>query len=330
MRYPWLFVLIAVAIVALIARSLRRLYAAQRKNKKAVMIAHSKKIKALPEYERARKKRRLLLILAAVSFVVSVISTTFSAARPVSVDEVRPDYETRDIMLCMDISGSQQDSASSVLRYFSDAREKLHGQRIGVGVFASKTAIISPLTNDYDAITDVLKDLAESFSVTNSSSNGLRYLTNLNGTQSAIGDGIINCASGFDKLTEDGRSQSMILATDGLQNAGAASIIEAGYYLARYHITLYIVDATKKESSISANERVESLIEAANITGGIYYNSNELGIKGEQAAGDIMKQEAAKHDGVAQFIWMDSPKISTIAALCSTVVFLSIIWRLKL
>lgn len=332
MRYSWLFILPIFAIVAIVAYSIYRHKTGQQKLKKSVLIAHSKKIRALPEYEKARKNYFIMLSIATAALVVSLASITATASRPISVDIVEPDYETRDIILCIDVSASQSTEIANVLRYFSNAVGRLKGQRIGVGVFAKKAAILSPLTNDYNMLESLLKDLTETMTGATLKVGGY-YTKSLESleTSSAIGDGIINCASGFDKLTENGRAQSVIVATDGKNNDGEAEIEQAGNYLARYGITLYAIDTIFEDyKATGASQRVANLRNATKATGGLYYNLPARGINAEQAAEDIMKQEAIKHDGAAQFVQMDSPKISTILALGSIVVMLLTIWRLKL
>ena len=329
MRYSWLFILPIFAIVAIVAYSIYRHKTGQQRLKKSVLIAHSKKIRALPEYEKARKNYFIMLSIATAALVVSLASITATASRPISVDVVEPDYETRDIILCIDVSASQSTEIANVMRYFSNAVGRLKGQRIGVGVFAKKAAILSPLTNDYNMLESLLKDLTETMTGATFKVGG--YYTKSLGASSAIGDGIINCASGFDKLTEDGRAQSVIVATDGNNNDGEAEIEQAGNYLARYGITLYAIDTISETvNATDQSQRVANLRNATKATGGIYYNLPARGINAEQAAEDIMKQEAIKHDGAAQFVQMDSPKISTILALGSIVVMLLTIWRLKL
>ena len=326
MRYAWLFILPLFALVAIVAYSIFHFHTKQRKTKKAAIVAHSKRVKALPEYEKVRKEYRFLLVMVAICFAVSVVSITISASRPISVDVIEPDYETRDIVLCIDVSGSQSNEMVDVLTYFSSTLSKLRGQRVGIGIFAAKAAIVSPLTNDYDALELVLKDILNTYSF-GTGSTALSI-----GASSAIGDGIINCASAFDKITEEGRAQSIIVATDDYQNDGIATVKQAGNYLAKYGIVLYGIDTVKESNAYAMkyNERINDLRQAAKTTGGLYYNLPAQGINGSQAASDIMKQEAAKHDSVAQFAQMDSPKISTIVALCSIIAMLLIVWRLKL
>ena len=77
MRYTWLFILPLIAFVAIVAYSLYRFYAKKRSNKKAVMLAHSKKIRSLPEYEKARVRYRVLMTLTAIAFVVSAFMALF-------------------------------------------------------------------------------------------------------------------------------------------------------------------------------------------------------------------------------------------------------------
>ena len=336
MKYSWLFIFPIFAIIAIIAYSIYHRKTGQQKIKKSVLISHSKKIRALPEYAKASKKYRILLCVAAVALVFSIASITITASRPISVDVIEPDYETRDIMLCIDVSGSQATEIANVILYFSNVVGKLKGQRIGVGVFAEKATILSPLTNDYVMVENLLKELVSLYRAREPKAEGYNtsLIKNL-GSASAIGPGIINCASGFDKLTEDGRAQSMIVATDNLQNIDGVTAEQAGNYLARYGITLYAIDTINENRIVVGSvhdpaNRAAGLRRAAGATGGLYYNLPTQGINGEQAAESIMKQEAAKHENVAQFIQTDSPKISTALALVSVIVMLIAIWRLKL
>ena len=336
MKYSWLFIFPIFAIIAIVAYSIYHRKTGQQKLKKSVLISHSKKIRALPEYEKASKKYRILLCVAAVALVFSIASITITASRPISVDIIEPDYETRDIMLCIDVSGSQATEIANVILYFSNVVGRLKGQRIGVGVFAEKATILSPLTNDYAMVENLLKELVSLYRARDPLAEGYNtsLIKNL-GSASAIGPGIINCASGFDKLTEDGRAQSMIVATDNLQNIDGVTAEQAGNYLARYGITLYAIDTIDADRIVVGSvhdpaNRAAGLRRAAGATGGLYYNLPTQGINGEQAAESIMKQEAAKHENVAQFIQTDSPKISTALALVSVIVMLIAIWRLKL
>ena len=336
MKYSWLFIFPIFAIIAIVAYSIYHRKTGQQRIKKSVLISHSKKIRALPEYEKASKKYRILLCVAAVALVFSIASITITASRPISVDIIEPDYETRDIMLCIDVSGSQATEIANVILYFSNVVGRLKGQRIGVGVFAEKATILSPLTNDYAMVENLLKELVSLYRARDPLAEGYNtsLIKNL-GSASAIGPGIINCASGFDKLTEDGRAQSMIVATDNLQNIDGVTAEQAGNYLARYGITLYAIDTIDADRIVVGSvhdpaNRAAGLRRAAGATGGLYYNLPTQGINGEQAAESIMKQEAAKHENVAQFIQTDSPKISTALALVSVIVMLIAIWRLKL
>lgn len=328
MRYSWLFILPIIAIIAIISYSLYRFYSKKRTVKKSVMIAHSKKIRNLPEYEKVRTRYRILLILLAIFFTTSMSAITLAASRPVSVIPVDPEYETRDIMLCIDVSGSTTSTREELLDYMSNVVNELKGQRIGITIFASKATLLSPLTNDYPTLKEIIEELRSSFYY--ESGNRVSYYMKAVGYSSNIGGGVVNCVRNFDQLQTEGRSQSVIIATDNIHNEGSITTEKAANYAKRYNVTLYGIDTSHRNTS--ANLSTESVLfkNAVTSTGGSYYSMSSSGLSVSDVVDEIFKQEAAKLASERKYLQLDSPGIVTIVAAASAILFLIVVWRIKI
>ena len=65
-----------------------------------------------------------------------------------------PEVTSRDIMLCLDVSGSMVEYNRSVLEQFGRLLENFDGERVGLTIFNASAVTVFPLTTDYGFITD--------------------------------------------------------------------------------------------------------------------------------------------------------------------------------
>ena len=120
MRYPWLFVLPLVALVVIVVSAIVHFLKNKdykKQHRKASLIAHTSSIRELPEYESAQKRYRLLLWLAVIVFIVSASSAVALASRPITISESKNEQSNRDVMLCLDVSGSMSEINTTMLHY---------------------------------------------------------------------------------------------------------------------------------------------------------------------------------------------------------------------
>ena len=139
-RYSWLFVLPLIAIIAITVTTIlhfRKRKLRKPKHDNSSLIAHTKTIRELPEYKAAKKRYNMLLCLAAVLFVISASSITVVTSRLVSVEDSHSDQKNRDIMLCLDVSGSMSNNVNELLTYYLNLVDKMQGERFGVNALAS-------------------------------------------------------------------------------------------------------------------------------------------------------------------------------------------------
>ena len=326
MRHTWILFIFLAAILAIIVAAVLK-YRSKKQHKKkdnVVLLSHTRKIKKLPAYAAAKRRYRILLVSSAIFFALAMSSIGVLAARPVSVATAEQNYESRDIMLCIDISGSMSYYLSEVLNYYKDTVSSLKGQRIGITLFATSSALFAPLTNDYDVLTEFITDFQASFS--------RLYLAyqDIVGGGSNIGDGVINCISNLGDLKDiddESHSRAVIIATDNIQNGGIADITQAANFAKSRNVTLYGIDISYDSDT---GARSGQYRRAMAMTGGAYYPLALNKSSARSAVEQIMKLEAAKHEGAKQFIQYDSPEVAAIVALISIAALGILIWRLQL
>jgi len=332
---PFLIALIILGLMLLRFYKTKQFWGYKKKDT-SVKIAHTRFVRSLPEYKKARRRYNALLVLAMLLFVVALGSLSFLMSRPVNITESTEEKENRDIMLCLDVSGSMDAYITELLSYFKTLIGKMDGERFGITIFDGTYATLSPLSDDYAALDEVLSEIATN-KVFNIYANALRR----NGS-SQIGVGLAGCIGAFDKLGEAQRSRSIILATDN-KSAEPATIelIQAAQYAKDNDISVYGLnteDARSEEDLENAADYEQKDVavdfrEAVILTGGSYYTlktADGATSSIPEIVDQIMAQEAAKYDGAGQLVYNDTPEIAAIISAISVLIFVFIIWRLHL
>lgn len=348
MKYTWLFIIppIAIAIIIFIAWYRYRIHSHDRDLKRVAVIAHTKTVKMLPAYRRAVTRYRILMACAAVTFLAALFSLTAVAARPTDRRELRSESEKRDVVLCLDVSGSMNYYIDDLLEYFTNIIDGLEDARISVTVFDGKPASLIPLTDDYNAIKETLsllryKDSKES-TITSSNFSPISAYTVLGSSSSAIGDGVMGCVNSLG-LLDNKRAKSIIVATDNEYGSNSQSIDigQVARYAEQYGITFYGIYTGGNYATLRKNE----FINAVKITNGSFYDLNDYYRisygQGSAVAKDsshtiesiiheIMDQETAKMEGAPEVIYADKPEAALYISSICFAIFIILIWRLRL
>lgn len=224
-------------------------------------IAHAG---ASPRTWRLRLEPALVVLrLAAVTVLI------VSLARPQRGEAVtRAELEGIDIILAYDISSSMSqvlaqgvsrlDAAEEVLTRFVAQRD---GDRVGLVVFKASTLTLSPLTTDYNAVAESVKDAPR--------------LRLADGT--AIGSAITSSLNAL--LSSQGQSRIIILLTDGTNNSNAIKPLAAAKLAQELGVRVYTVGVvspgleTRSQSTLNVDET--ALKEIANLTGGTYNRAED-------------------------------------------------------
>jgi Ca-activated chloride channel family protein len=177
-----------------------------------------------------------------------------------------------DIALVMDTSSSmgsglgtdtRLDVSKRVITNFIEGRTN---DRIGLVIFRGSSLVLSPLTLDYDALTNIVQ-----------------HVQDINLPDStAIGLGL---SDALNLLRESrARSRVVILLTDGEQNAGSIEPLAAARIAETLGIRVYtigvIAQGAREGGALNVDE--EALRQMAEITGGRYYPAES-----EQGLADI-------------------------------------------
>ena len=278
MRHPWFFVipLIALVVIVILVFLHFRKKSSNKKRRKGVSnIAHTRDVRELPEYIKAKKRYSALICIALVLFIVSITSATILVSRPISVTESKNELKNRDIMLCLDVSGSMNDYLINLLNYFEDLINNMRGERIGIVIFDGVYATLSPLTDDYLAISEVLSELRDGgfdYRVLSDSSTGM----------SQIGIGLAGCVTAFGDLKETERSRAIILATDNSSYKPIITTKQSAQLARNNDITVYGLFIRRqvrygRDGKIRPSSYETSFSEAIALTGGTMYVLKENG-----------------------------------------------------
>lgn len=185
----------------------------------------------------------------------------------------------RDILLAIDISGSMQipdmemngqpsdrlTVVKSVAQKFIQDRQ---GDRLGLILFGTRAYLQTPLTFDLQTVKHMLMDAT----------------VGLAGTQTAIGDAIGMAIKHFKNYPKD--NKVLILLTDGVNNEGSVTPLEAAKIAAKYGIRIYTVGLGSNQVVVPSllgpqlltgdyELDEDTLKEIASMTNGIYFRASD-------------------------------------------------------
>ena len=302
-------------------------------------VANADRLTSLPEYQAAVRRYRRWLGVAALAAVTLLTSAVIAAARPVDLATIRPEQHNRDIVLCLDASGSMSGADAAVVDVFSKLAADFDGERIGLTIFDSSAVQVFPLTDDYSYVQEQLKMATDAFNGEPGTSGFLDGTWNGRGS-SLIGDGLASCVESFpakDGTPRDGtaaqdgapRSRSVVLATDNFLSGDPIFTLEqAGALAQERDVRVYALNPGDFDYGTASGQPGALLRAAAEATGGAYYPLDSP----DAVAGivrDVQATEAAGIQGAPRAVVTDRPDVPLTAALLSGLVLAGATWRLR-
>lgn len=217
---PWCLLLLLLLIPAIVWYIYK-----QRTAQAAMNISTTEAFDKMPRsYKTYLRHVAFVLRLIAIAAVIVII------ARPMTKDSwQKSSTEGVDIVLALDISGSmlsrdfspnRVEAAKNVAAQFIAGREH---DNIGLVVFAGEGFSMCPMTTDHAVLLNLLKDVECGMLV--------------DGT--AVGDGL---ATAVNRIKEGpAKSKTIILLTDGTNNAGIVDPITAAEIARSYGARVYTI-----------------------------------------------------------------------------------------
>lgn len=184
----------------------------------------------------------------------------------------------RDILLAVDLSGSmetpdmalngQQVTRLQLIKHVAqDFIENRVGDKLGLILFGTRAYLQAPLTYDRKTVAALLTDAS----------------VGLAGEQTAIGDAI---GLGIKRLTGEKTNRVMILLTDGANNTGNVSPLDAAAIAAKQGVHIYTIGLGAKQAMIytltgpqminpTSDLDEKTLADIARLTGGLYFRATD-------------------------------------------------------
>lgn len=287
----------------------------------------------------------LLLLCAVLTAVVT--------GRPSSVNDSTMQTNTRDIVLCLDVSGSALPYDHEIIKTYRQLVSEFNGERIAMSIFNSTSRTIFPLTDDYDVIKSQL-EYAESLlepvqtqdDINAMSDESFAQLSDwLSGTQnitdstSLIGDGLVSCAvllpqfsANFDKRSsaaneiDSKRDASIVFSSDNVVSGKPAYTLEQA--LSTVTASGISVDALYIGAPSTSNSSTAyDLKEKVTAYGGICSDLNQ-----NRSINEMVREINKRRAGSDEFTrgdLTDAPALFLLAVSAAFLFFLNIARKLQ-
>ena len=325
LNQPWLLLVgVGLVLAAVAAGVLLGRRPGRREETAGVPVSRAERLRALPGFERAVRRRSRTLTAVLLLAALTVLLASAIAARPMTAKTVRPISHNRDVVLCLDVSGSMTEVDAEVLATFQELLRGFEGERIGLTIFNSSAAQVFPLTDDYAFVSEQVEALQRSFAFETPYPE--HWIGTNNGAgASLIGDGLAACALRFDNL-EDERSRSIIFATDNeIFGASIVSLTEAAEYAKSKDITVYTLNPVDGENEEDTGE----LRAATELTGGSYFPLRSA-VAVDSIIQRITAEEQRALEGQARVLRTDAPDPWAAGLLLLGAGAIVLMWRVRL
>ena len=271
-------------------------------------------------------------------------------ARPSQVDAGDERASSRDIALCLDVSGSTLPYDREVIDTYLELVKHFKGERIGLSIFNSTSRTVFPLTDDYELVTKqltsaskALKGVESQDDIDKMSDAEYQDIANwLEGTQNRkdatylIGDGVVSCAAmlpGFaygeanHANADRQRAASIVLATDNVVSGKPTySLTEALDLTQQTKITVDgLYSGPKASESDQTTTDMKSAIESH---GGIFLTQSN-GASIDELVRDIQSRRDTDVENKAKSSMVDAPGLWTLALAVILIIWIVCAWRLR-
>jgi len=324
LAWPWLLTLVFWAGIIVIVIALAISGFRPRPSTRSVPVANLGVVTIHPRFRRRLRQYRVLIIVGLVLCLAAVVAGAFVAARTVATTSITPETKNRDIVLCLDVSGSMAGLDSAILETFETLAADFTGERVGLVIFDGSPLQVFPLTTDYDTVSDQLERVSRGVG-----GGSFDHGTSVGGGISIIGDGVAGCLLQFDRLDEP-RSRTVILGTDYRSaDDPMISTTETTALAVARNITIHGLNPAHR-----ASRRESASFEAdVRATGGLYFTTGNESASAqaiEDIVAGVVADEATAVKEAPIRITTDVPDRSIWIFVAVTFAALGVMWRVRL
>lgn len=336
---PWA---IAVVVLVVIALAVLGWFARRRpaEPQDVRWVANAGYLTSLRSYRSRLSRYRAALGFMGVLLLGAAVLTGILAARPVDRDLRAEEMATRDIVLCLDVSGSMIEYGTEISEKFLTMLPEFEGERIALSIWNATARTAFPLTDDYDLVEAELTEAAEAldFNIYSPVDNLntakvnrlLRFIAGTEGgtgdASSLVGDGLASCALNFDEQDTD-RSRTIILAGDNeVFGEGVFTLDEAVDMVEERDINLHGIYAPSGNPQ-QAEEEAEYR-EAIERHGGTFHHTDDPDAV-PRIIDEIAAQQAVDLDANPEVIITDTPERYFVALVVLLGLYQVGVWRLR-
>lgn len=311
-RWPWVLPVLALLVLGLMVWWARS--RARRATGPASYVAHAARLRALPRYQALVRRQVAIGLCLTAAALIACAGAILLAGRVQERQTTEQNDRTRDIILCLDASGSMAEVDAQVLSEFRRIVTGLQGERVGLTIWSGVAITIFPLTDDYDFVLDQLSEAESAFGAGGVYSD--EYARFTAGTvidwevQSQLGDGLASCVQRFDRRDED-RSRAIVLASDNEPiGTGIYDVPGAAELAAEEDVVVHGIAAPMTAERPGAAREFE---DAVTTTGGTFSLLGEDGSAATviEAIGDLEAKEIQRPPVVRV---LDRPSLGTAVA----------------
>jgi Ca-activated chloride channel homolog len=338
MAWPWLIAVIigSITIIGSLAWYFgRRPHASD--TEEAVWVANSGYMDRIPRFKQWVRRYRALQWAGVGALSIAVVATSIMAARPIDIRTTNGELASRDIVLCLDVSGSMIGYDQQVVEVFADLATSFEGERIALSIFNSTSRTMFPLTDDYALVQEQLEEAKVALDPRLTTSDDIdlieQYTLFTAGTvggtdgSSLIGDGLASCALLFDEVDTD-RSRSIVFATDNdLQGDPIYSLQQAADLATDRDITVNGLFGAPSGAS-SSSSVVEEFRTAVQSTGGLHFFSSDTSAV-ESMVDQVQAQQAVDLGAEPEVTRSDTAGPWFLIATLGLIGLVLVQWRLR-
>ena len=310
LRWPLAYLILLIPCLYLLFRSFKK------KRVQPSFVAESISLSNLPSFNKVKNKTKILNLIEKILLGLLILGITTLIARPQAKVTSFSEQKSRDIVLCLDVSGSMEKFIVPALEVMEEIYKKNPGDRYSIVIFAGHGYTVLPLTRDLVSIQEKIDLLKKEYSRAKDDLD--KYIfRSLPGFGTDIGDGILTSINRFTNI-KSYKSRSIILLSDLEQTGGdfdkdSKKFLEKVALLPKYRINFYVMKAINDSSKYSASNEI------VDIGGGQSYDVKESDNK-DAAKSLITKifEQALNTEIVSSQNLIDSPDL--ILIICGTIV----------